>query len=188
MDAPVREGQAVPQQPLAAAAEPIDVLLDRALGPLVLRDVAHGDEVEIEFGEGDLGERRCAFAGVAAAPEPLAEPDAEGRGPSLPIDVEPAEAGDLARAVLALAGPNDVARRLTVLEAVAAAFEELQRLFFVLVGVPRDVLGHLVDPGVRRADPVARVEVDVLRAPWLQPESFGLDRLGEHTRSFRRGI
>jgi len=68
------------------------------------REVANGDEIEIEVLKGDFNERRGALTGVAAAPEPLSEPRAEDCGPFLPVDTEAAEAGDLAGAVLALTG------------------------------------------------------------------------------------
>ncbi|CDK38468.1 hypothetical protein BN903_143 [Halorubrum sp. AJ67] len=48
------------------------------------------------------------------------------------------------------------------------------------MGVPRDVLGHLVDAGIRRADPVALVDIDRLGAPRFQPQSVRFDGLGEH--------
>jgi len=122
---------------LVAAAVGDDVALDCGSGGLVADERLDDDEVEVEPFEGDGEERGRALAGVAAALEPLAEPDAEVAAAGLPVQVDAARTGELARTRLALARSNRVGGVVARRPRLGHFVEEDCRLPRRPVGVPR---------------------------------------------------
>ena len=101
-------------------------------------------------------------------------------GPGLPVDEQAACADSLARARRALLRSDDVLGPGARLPLRFKLVDVVVGLFHRLVGLPREVLGHLLDgrflPGTQG---MVLENVDCLVAEPLQPESVGRYRPGE---------